>query len=139
MRYSKSHSFIIVNSDRGNIRIGGNIVIIKNSRGVACFKILHPGIVQRKTQDKGASIIILEHKNIIGSFFLKFCCYRNHICYISCRFCHLPEADHKIISELMRFFIFHIFDQDAETFCIIFLPPQSGLSHFYCSIKHCFS
>ena len=87
------HAFVVVDSDICHIRICNNIVVIQNGRCSAGLKIFHPRIIQRKSNDKGSQILVLQHKNIVRGAFLQFFSSIYNIYGITGRFCKLAEAE----------------------------------------------
>ena len=59
---SQFHSLIVVDFHVGGSGIYLNIIVVKNYRGVANLKVLHPRIGIGKSQNEGSEVVILQHK-----------------------------------------------------------------------------
>ena len=116
----KLHSLVVIHSHIGNTGVGHDIVVIKNGWGAARLELLHPGILECETKDKGPDIIVLQHEHVVRYRALQLFCYRDDLHVKSGGFRHLPESDDNLIAELMRLLIVQIFYQYTELFEVRF-------------------
>ena len=140
IRDGKFHSLLIINTYISGGRIPYYIVVEKNSRCAADFKVLNPGIAQGKADHKSSYIIMLQHENIIMLASLGLNINRHNFNIKSGRFCHLTKTHQDIIGKMMRFLIPHIlfFYYNTDFFRRFLITPQLRITQSYGSFQNLF-
>ena len=129
MLYGQFIAFLIITAHRSYERIAFDVIIVKHSGDVSGSKLLHPGIDQRKTQNKGSLVAMFHHIYIVRRQFLDFRSDRNNIYSPAFRFRLLLKTQYDIVSKLVRCVKFHIFYQNAE-FAFTFVGSFVNIAHF---------
>ena len=78
----------------------------------------------------------MEHKYVIRGFALHACVNGHDVNFESGGLCHLAEAHHDIICEVMGFLIFNIIflNKDAQAFGGFLITAQLCVSQLYSSL-----
>lgn len=144
MRMSKAHQmrdgvvdpFIAVRADGADEGILADVVIKKDCRDAGGVKLLHPGILQGKSDHKAADIGVLEHVGVIAFLLLKFGRYRNDGNIVLLAVGDLAEAEDDIVTELVGCFIVHVFYKDTKFFVVPAAHLLGCITHFNRGVQY---